>query len=81
MISVSDMLIELTKEKMEALFLRFLGEIFAHPEVISAAVKEVLITRETMEESRATAASVLSSSRSRLRKVLPMLQTSQRSTA
>ena len=25
MISVSDMLIELTKEKMEALFLRFLG--------------------------------------------------------
>ena len=45
------MLIELTKEKMEALFLRFLGEIFAHPEVISAAVKEVLITRETMEET------------------------------
>ena len=45
------MLIELTKEKMEALFLRFLGEIFAHPEVISATVKEVLITRETMEET------------------------------
>ena len=45
------MLIDLTKEKMEALFLQFLGEIFAYPEVVSATVKEVLITRETMEET------------------------------
>lgn len=45
------MLIDLTKEKMQALFLQFLGEIFAHPEVVSATVKEVLITRETMEEA------------------------------
>lgn len=45
------MLINLTKEKMQALFLQFLGEIFAHPEVVSATVKEVLITRETMEEA------------------------------
>ena len=45
------MLIDLTKEKMQALFLQFLGEIFAHPEVVSATVKEVFITRETMEEA------------------------------
>ena len=45
------MFIDLTKEKMEALFLQFLGEIFAHPEVVSATAKEVLITRETMEEA------------------------------
>ena len=45
------MFIDLTKEKMEALFLQFLGEIFAHPEVVSATVKEVLITRATMEEA------------------------------
>ena len=45
------MLIVLTKEKMQALFFQFLGEIFAHPEVVSATVKEVFITRETMEEA------------------------------
>ena len=45
------MLIDLTKQKMQALFLQFLGEIFAHHEVVSATVKEVLITRETMEET------------------------------
>jgi len=45
------MLINLSKESMEALFLQYLGDIFAHPEVVNATVKEVVITRETMEEA------------------------------
>ena len=45
------MLINLSKERMEALFLQYLGDIFAHPEVVNATVKEVVITRETMEEA------------------------------
>ena len=49
--SGSDMLIDLNKESMEALFLQYLGEIFERPEVVSATVKEVVITRETIAEA------------------------------
>ena len=45
------MLISLTKEKMEELFLQFLQEIFGHPEVTGCCVKDVVITRETMEDA------------------------------
>ena len=45
------MLIDLNKESMEALFLQYLGEIFERPEVVSATVKEVVITRETFAEA------------------------------
>lgn len=45
------MLISLTKEKMEGLFLAYLQEIFEHPEVSGACVKGVVITREDLEES------------------------------
>ena len=45
------MLISLTKEKMESLFLQFLQDVFKHPEVISCCVKKIVITRETLEES------------------------------
>ena len=45
------MLINLTKEKMEELFLQYLKEIFVHPEVISCCVKGVVISRETLESA------------------------------
>lgn len=44
-------LITLTKEFKEESFIKFMGEIFAHPEIISGSVKEIVITRETLEES------------------------------
>lgn len=43
------MQISLTKEKMEELFLQYLQGIFEHPEISSACVKGVDITRETLE--------------------------------
>ena len=45
------MLISLTKEKMESLFLQFLQDVFKHPEVISCCVKKIVITRETLEDA------------------------------
>ena len=45
------MLIRLSKEKMEELFLQYLGEIFKHPEIKSAVAKEITITRETIVEA------------------------------
>lgn len=45
------MLISLTKEKMEALFLQYLQNIFEHPEISTACVKGVVITRETLEDA------------------------------
>ena len=45
------MLISLSKEKMQELFLQFLQDIFKHPEIISCCVKKITITRETLEES------------------------------
>lgn len=45
------MLISLTKDKMQELFLLFLQDVFKHPEVVSCLVKKNLITRETMEEA------------------------------
>ena len=44
-------LITLTKEFREESFIKFMGEIFAHPEIISGSVKEIVITRETPVES------------------------------
>lgn len=44
-------LIRLTKECMEEAFLKFMNVIFGHPEIISACVKEIIITRETLKES------------------------------
>ena len=41
----------LTKEFKEESFIKFMGEIFAHPEIISGSVKEIVITRETPVES------------------------------
>ena len=45
------MLIRLSKERMEDSFLEYLGALFAHPEIISAAVRDVVITRETISET------------------------------
>lgn len=45
------MLITLTKEKMKALFLQYLPEIFEHPEISTACVKDIVISRETLEEA------------------------------
>ena len=43
--------IDLTKESMEEAFLKYLNEIFDHSEIFSACVKEIVITRETLEEN------------------------------
>lgn len=43
-------LITLTKDFMEESFLKYLGDIFMHPEIISACIKGNIITRETGEE-------------------------------
>ena len=45
------MSIELTKDNMEESFKQFLREIFTHPEVKSASSKEIVITRETIEDA------------------------------
>ena len=43
--------IRLNKEIMEGSFLKYMNEIFMHREIISACVKEVIITRDTVEEN------------------------------
>ena len=43
--------IRLNKEKMEGSFLKYMNEIFMHREIISACVKEIIITRDTVEEN------------------------------
>lgn len=45
------MIIKLTKEKMEESFLHYLDDIFRHPEIISATVRDIVITRETIIEA------------------------------
>ena len=45
------MLIKLAKEKMEESFLQYLEGIFEHPEIISAAVRDIVITRETIDKA------------------------------
>lgn len=45
------MLVISSKETMEASFLRYLDEIFKLPEIMSAAVKEITITRKTIHEA------------------------------
>ena len=45
------MLIKLTKEKMEESFLQYLEGIFEHPEIISATVRDIVITRETIDKA------------------------------
>ena len=45
------MLISLTKEKMEELFLQYLQDIFEHPEISGSCVKGVHITRDTLEDA------------------------------
>lgn len=45
------MKISLSKENMERSFLDYLGEIFKHPEISSAVAKEIVITRETVDEA------------------------------
>lgn len=49
--SVNAMLIRLSKEQMEALFLQYLEVIFNHPEIMTAAVKDIVITRESVMEA------------------------------
>ena len=44
-------LVRLTKESMEEAFLKYMNDIFGHSEIISACVKEILITRETLNET------------------------------
>ncbi|MBO4347325.1 MAG: hypothetical protein J5840_06780 [Lachnospiraceae bacterium] len=41
----------LTKEKIEEAFLQYMNEIFALPEVVSARVKDIIITRENRKEA------------------------------
>ncbi|MBE5957234.1 MAG: hypothetical protein E7254_00015 [Lachnospiraceae bacterium] len=41
----------MTKDNMEEAFLRYLEDIFQHPEIISAAVRDIVITRETRCEA------------------------------
>ena len=43
--------IRLTKEYMEEAFLQYMNDIFKHPEIISASVKENPITREVLNEN------------------------------
>ncbi len=43
--------IRFSKKKMEESFLLYLEDIFKHPEVASAAVKGIVITRETIREA------------------------------
>ena len=45
------MKIFLSKEIMEEAFLQYMNDILAHPEVVSARVKEFVITRENPEET------------------------------
>ena len=45
------MAIGLSRERMEELFLQYLAEVFAHAEISSACVKDIVITRETMSEA------------------------------
>ncbi|MCR5201377.1 MAG: hypothetical protein K6C38_09720 [Saccharofermentans sp.] len=45
------MVISLTKERMEELFLQYLQEIFEHPEIRSCCVKGIVISRETLEDA------------------------------
>ncbi len=45
------MLIRLSKEKMEESFLQYLEDIFQHPEISSAVVRDIVITRETIHEA------------------------------
>ena len=45
------MAISLSRERMEELFLQYLADIFAHEEICSACVKDIVITRETMSEA------------------------------
>ena len=45
------MVISLSKERMEELFIQFLEGLFSHSEIRSACVKKIDITRETMKES------------------------------
>ena len=46
-----NMLISLTKEKMEELFLQYLQDIFEHPEIRGSYVKGIHITRDTLEDA------------------------------
>jgi len=46
-----NMLISLTKEKMEELFLQYLHDIFELPEISGSCVKGVHITRDTLEDA------------------------------
>ena len=43
--------VKMTKDNMEEAFLRYLEDIFQHPEIISAAVRDIVITRETRCEA------------------------------
>ena len=45
------MYIYLSKEKMQEAFLQYMEEIFAHPEVVNACVKDIVITRENLNEA------------------------------
>ena len=45
------MKIILSKEKMEESFLKYMEEIFAHPEIVNARVKDIVVTRENLKEA------------------------------
>ena len=45
------MLIDLTKDKMEESFLKYLGDIFTHQEIKSASVRDIVISRETINDA------------------------------
>jgi hypothetical protein len=45
------MMIRLSRESMEAAFIKYLETVSEHPEIISAGVRNIAITRENMEDA------------------------------
>ena len=47
-------MIRLSREPMEAAFVKWLETVFVHPEIISAGVRNIAISREKNKGSRKT---------------------------
>jgi hypothetical protein len=45
------MMIRLSRESMEAAFVKYLETVFEHPEIISAGVRNIAISRENIKEA------------------------------
>ena len=44
-------MIRLSRESMEEAFVKYLETVFEHPEIISAGVRNIAITRKNMEDA------------------------------